>query len=247
MDAPSRSIPGLWPGLIFIALGGGLLARELGLLPADVALVDFWPLAVVVFGLAQLAQTRSAVGAFFSLGFAVLGGVLLAGNLGFGSFPAERYWPALLVMLGLSFLFGGRNKTRSWHTKHDFKKRYVDGEHAVEVVTDENRLQRSVTCSGSHIRIESQAWTGGELSAFASGVEMDLRYARLAEGGATLNLQVVMAGIDIRVPDTWLVVCDITPTLGGADDVTRSTQGDPSAPRLRVVGSVTLGGVSIRN
>jgi len=56
-----------------------------------------------------------------------------------------------------------------------------------------------------------------------------------------------MGGVDIRVPDTWQVRCDVTPLLGGADDSTRATQGSSSAPTLRVVGSVTLGGLSIRN
>ena len=56
-----------------------------------------------------------------------------------------------------------------------------------------------------------------------------------------------MGGVDIRVPDTWQVRCDVTPLLGGADDSTRSAQGATNAPTLRVVGTVTLGGLSIRN
>ena len=32
-----------------------------------------------------------------------------------------------------------------------------------------------------------------------------------------------------------------------ADDVTRSTQGASGSPRLRVIGNVTLGGVTVRN
>lgn len=248
-ESASRHVPGLWPGLIFISLGGGLLARELGWLPPGIGIVDFWPLAVVVFGLAQLAQTRSAVGAFFALAFAAGGGVLLAGNLGFGDFTATRYWPALLILLGLSFLFGGRGKARAGRPGCSGRTRSFDmpegGEYAL--VTDDSRLQRSLSFSGAQIRVESQAWVGGELSAVAAGVEIDLRYARLAETGATLQLHVVMGGVDIRVPDTWQVICDVSAVLGGADDVTRSTQGDPAAPKLRLVGSVVLGGVSVRN
>jgi hypothetical protein len=255
MHTSQRSLPGLWPGLILVALGGGLLCRELGLLPPGVGIVDFWPLLVVVFGVAQLAHARGAVGAFFALGFAALGGVLLAGNLGFGDFAAARYWPALLILLGLSFLFGSRGRSRrgrlgrglsapspSHHAAH------FDGARGADpVVTDEHRLARSVIFSGAQIRIESQAWTGGELAAVAAGVELDLRYARLAEAKATLHLDVVMGGVEIRVPDTWHVLCDASPTLGGVDDTTRPTQGDPSAPQLRIVGSVVLGGVSVRN
>lgn len=248
MSSSSRSVPGLWPGLLLVSLGGGLLARELGVLPPGIRLVDFWPLLVVVFGLAQLPHVQGVVGAFFALGFAVLGGVLLAGNLGLGDFTAARYWPALLILLGLSFLFGvrGKNRRRGCRPQESAKTRHgSDAEYMV--VSDDSRLVRSLSMSGAQYRIESQAWTGGELSATAAGIELDLRHARLAEGGATLHMNVVAAGIDIQVPDTWLVVCDMSATLGGVDDTTRPPRGDPSAPRLRLVGSVLLGGVSIRN
>jgi len=256
MHSSSRPLPGLWPGLILVSLGGGLLARELGMLPAGVGIVDFWPLAIVVFGLAQLAHARGAFSAFFALAFTALGGVLLAGNLGFGEFPAARYWPALLILLGLSFLFRGRGggrkgpgRGRRGPGSGESPPPHFDGSREVErpVVVDENRLVRSIIMAGGQIRVESQAFTGGEVSAVLAGAEIDFRYARLAEAGATLHLDVVMGGVEIRVPDTWHVVCDISPVLGGVDDTTRPTQGDSSAPQLRIVGSVVLGGVNVRN
>jgi predicted membrane protein len=81
----------------------------------------------------------------------------------------------------------------------------------------------------------------------AGGVEMDLRQASLDPGGAVLDVRVLMGGIDLRVPDTWQIKNQVTPLLGGADDMTRSTQGSTDAPTLRVTGSVTLGGISIHN
>jgi len=248
MDRSPRQFPNLWPGLVLIAVGAGLLARELGLLPPGVGFTDLWPVLVVAFGLAQLPHARGASSAFFSLLFVVVGGALLAGNLGYGDFVATRYWPALLIVLGLSFMFRKRGAARcgpDWHERH---RRHSERSHERGmVVAGEDRLDRALTMSGTQIKVESQAWTGGDLSAVASGVELDLRYARLAEGGATLHLHVVMAGIEIRVPDTWQVTSDISPTAGGVDNSTRSTQGDPTAPRLRIVGSVLLGGVDIRN
>jgi hypothetical protein len=246
MDRSPRHFPNLWPGLVLIAVGAGLLARELGLLPPGVGFVDLWPVLVVAFGLAQLPHARGASSAFFSLLFVVVGGALLAGNLGYGDFVATRYWPALLIVLGLSFMFRRRQPCGSdWRERHRHRSEHSYNRGAV--IANEDRLDRALRMSGTQIRVESQAWTGGDLSAVASGVELDLRYARLAEGGATLHLHVVMAGIEIRVPDTWQVTSDISPTAGGVDNSTRSTQGDPAAPRLRIVGSVLLGGVDIRN
>ena len=251
MHTPSRSLPGLWPGLILVSLGGGLLARELGLLPPGTGIVDFWPLLVVTFGLARLVHARGAFSAFFALAFTAVGAVLLAGNLGFGEFAGVRYWPALLILLGLSFLFRGRGGQKPHRVRFEgappphFGSGSTDAEQLV--ASDENRLVRSIIMAGGQIRVESQAFTGGEVSAVAAGAEIDFRYARLAEAGATLHLDVVMGGVELRVPDTWHVLCEVSPVLGGVDDTTRPTQGDLSAPQLRIVGSVVLGGISIRN
>ena len=247
--------PGLFPGLILVSVGAGLLAREFGLLPPNVRFVDFWPLLVVFAGVSGLFHKRGALAVLFSLGFVVLGAVLLAGNLGFIAFPAARLWPALLVLLGVAFLVrgsrgrkhGGPNSTP--RAGGGFRSRDAgwSGPQHQSLSTSEERLSKQVTFSGAEFKIESQAWKGGDLGVTGGGVELDLRYARLHSEGALLDLRVMMGGVDIRVPDTWHVQCDVTPLFGGADDVTRSTQGSSDAPRLRVTGSVTLGGVTIRN
>jgi hypothetical protein len=278
-----RHLPGLWPGLILVSLGGGLLLREFGYLPPHVRVIDFWPLFVVVLGVSSLLRARGFFGALFALAFLAMGGLLLAGNLGLIAFQAARLWPGLLVLLGLAFVIGGARRG-GWYapppdvppdgtydpgggddrggdlqgsaesensTGHDvgwteprprFQRERRGGR-----ALDDDRLSKQFTFSGAQVRVESQNFKGGALGVTAGGVELDFRNARLAPEGATLDVRVVMGGVDIRVPDTWQVYCEVTPLFGGADDETRSTQGVSDAPRLRVVGTVTLGGVNIRN
>src|ERR1041384_4718690 len=100
--------PGLWPGFLLVALGAGLLARELGFLPATVRVLDFWPLFIVLIGVSVLARASGVVSAVFALAFIGLGAVLLAGNLGFVTASVTRLWPGLLVLLGLWALFRDR-------------------------------------------------------------------------------------------------------------------------------------------
>jgi len=249
--------------LVLVSVGGGLLAREFGLLPAHVRFVDFWPLLVVFLGFSSLVRRRGVFPTLFALAFIAMGGLMLAGNLGFLTFPAARLWPGLLVLLGLAFLLGGSRRGKGpewdppaggwsgrerWHHREGVPER-----EGVPVACEEpqssseDRLSKQIMFSGAQLRIESQQWQGGELGVTIGGVELDLRQARLAAEGARLDLRVMMGGIDIRVPDTWQVVCEATPLFGGVDDVTRSTQGASNAPRLRVTGNVTLGGVTIRN
>jgi predicted membrane protein len=247
--------PGLWPGVILVSVGAGLLARELGLLPAQVRVLDFWPLFVVLIGISLLLRARGVVSAFLALAFIATGGVLLAGNLGFLAFSATRLWPVLVVLLGLAVLFrGGRGpELREPDPRPPFasdgspQDGSAFGEPELGQTTDEDRLIRQYTCAGAQLRIESQAWKGGKIGVTAGGVELDLRQARLDPEGAVLVLRVLMGGVEIRVPDTWQVQFDVTPLLGGADDSTRSTQGVSSAPRLRIIGNVTLGGVNVQN
>ena len=68
--------PGLWPGLILVSVGGGLLAREFGLLPPHVHLVDFWPLILLFAGVSSLVRARALVGALLALAFVAMGGLL---------------------------------------------------------------------------------------------------------------------------------------------------------------------------
>jgi hypothetical protein len=237
-----------------MSVGLGLVAREFGLLPAHVRVIDFWPLVVVFIGVSVLVRRGGIMGALFGLAFIGTGAVVLAGNLGFLTSSVTRLWPLLLVLLGLWTVFKGRPGP-DWrgpgprppfrHGGRWERANWAEPEHGQ--TTDEDRLNRQYTASGAELRIESQNWKGGELGVTAGGVELDLRQARLDPEGAVLAVRVVMGGIDIRVPDTWQVHFDVVPFLGGADNMTRSTQGVGSAPRLRIVGNVTLGGVTVQN
>lgn len=266
-----RRLPGLWPGLILVCLGGGLLLREFGYLPAQVRVIDFWPLFVVIMGVSGLLRARGFFGVLFSLAFLAMGSLLLLGNLGLIAFHAARLWPLLLVLLGLAFVLGGA-RDGGWNgpapdlppdvsdalDASDAIDREGEGEGALPkhhprldrgrhgTRAGDDGLNKQFTFSGAQLKIESQNFKGGKLGVTAGGVELDFRNARLAAEGAILDVRVVIGGVDIRVPDTWQVYCEVTPLFGGADDETRSPQG-VDAPRLRIVGTVTLGGVTIRN
>jgi hypothetical protein len=87
----------------------------------------------------------------------------------------------------------------------------------------------------------------GVVSAFCGGVDLDLREATLAPGGATLDLSATWGGIDAVVPRSWKVLVDGRSLLGGFDArVTPPDDLPDDAPRLDVSVTARLGGVSIR-
>jgi len=61
-----------------------------------------------------------------------------------------------------------------------------------------------------------------------------------------VDVTAMMGGFEIRVPESWNVVVELIPFMGGYEDKTRHPT-DPSAPRLRVRGFVMMGGVEIKN
>ena len=83
------------------------------------------------------------------------------------------------------------------------------------------------------------------------GIEVDLRRA----GISALNKEVFIeatstfGGINIRVPDEWIVVMRGIGIFGGYEDKTIPPRPDASvnSPRLVITGSAIFGGVAIEN
>jgi len=96
------------PGLLLVALGAWLLAGTLGVRLPSVA--TLWPVALIVFGLAFLAQffaggRRSEGLVFTGVSAALLGVFFLAITLGRLTWAdAGRLWPIYVLIGGLAFL-----------------------------------------------------------------------------------------------------------------------------------------------
>ena len=81
------------------------------------------------------------------------------------------------------------------------------------------------------------------------GCDVDLRDASIAPNTeAVIDVFAFWGGIDLKVPEDWVVINRVIPLMGGVDDKTR-TPIDSSAAQKRLVvrGIVIMGGISIRN
>lgn len=84
------------------------------------------------------------------------------------------------------------------------------------------------------------------VSVLCGGVELDLREAVLSQHEVTVQLAVIMGGVDITVPNGVRVINDTSAILGGADLHSTDQVVDPNAPVVRLTGTCMLGGVDVK-
>jgi hypothetical protein len=208
----------VWIGLVLLALGAiGILAAT-GVGTGGVA--DWWPIAVIGLGFAaMLGRRRVSLGPLVIVAF---GFVLLADRQSWTE--ADLFGPAVLVVLGLTVLFG---ISRTYgHGRGDGNSFAIFG--------------------GAKVSNRSEHLTKTEATAIFGGVTLDLRGAHI-DDEATVDATALLGGVEILVPHAWRVLITGTPILGGFEDKTHADGYQPDAPVLYVNGIAAFGGVTVAN
>lgn len=210
----------LW-GLALLALGGILLADQLGAIDdAGSIIAGWWPTLVIAAGLLRLVdQPPDRSGA---LVLVAVGAVLLIWRQGLLD---------LAVVLPVALIVGGL-----W-----VLLRRPRGGSAT--LTGEQPLDLLAVLGGRDVRVSGERFTGGEATAVLGGLELDLRGALLGSEGAALEVTAILGGIDVKLPHGWDVRIGGTSILGGTDD--RTLPAVAGAPRLDVTATSVLGGVTV--
>jgi hypothetical protein len=99
--------------------------------------------------------------------------------------------------------------------------------------------------------IRTPDFRGGEVTAIMGGFEIDLRGAGIVGDEAVLEVFTLWGGVEIRVPEDWIVQIQATPILGGISE-TVTGPAVPAAPssgprkRLVIRGTAIMGGVEVK-
>lgn len=221
--------PQLVFGLLIITAGVLLTLGNLDVLdPWE--FLRWWPVGIIAIGLAKLWQSRDGRGGEIAGTIFTLGGAwLLLHTLDVvRSIDVEDAWPVLLVILGGAIVWRGI-RGRPQPAPNDSASTIT----AVAILGAVNR--------GSN----SRTFRGGELTAIMGGCEIDLRRAAI-DGEAIFDVFAMWGGIDLRVPEDWVVESRVTPLMGGVDDKTRPPQG-AGTHRLILRGFAIMGGVEVKN
>jgi LiaF transmembrane domain len=216
-------------GLTIVALGVLFLLDGAGTLDASDAIGRWWPALLVAAGLLTLAERPPAVlrGTILT-GLGVLA-LLFTTNVLEGD-AWDFVWPSLIVLAGLAILARWRGRTV----------------HAGAEVDDVVRA--TAVFGGPKLVSTAQNFRGAWLTAFFGGVTLDLRGARPAADGATINATTAFGGIEILVPKGWRISIRSTPIFGGVEDKTDHTESLPEgAPILHIDAVTVFGGLDVKH
>jgi predicted membrane protein len=225
----------------FIVLIGVLsLIDNLGIFNTA-QILEFWPTVFIVLGVIRISQARGASGFFFGSALLLAGGLLTAESMGYLHISWQQWWPAFIIVAGISYILKGVNQRPS---SGDVNGLPGDPCQATTLPSSADTIEIFAVMSGSKVSNPSAAFKGGEVTAIMGSAEIDLRSASI-QGEAVIQVTAVMGSIEIMVPNDWVVILTGVPILGGIEDHTVPPK--ESTKRLVISGAAVMGGVEIRN
>ncbi len=224
-----------------------------------VSIGDYWPLFLIVPGVASLAWPRKNADRLWGVILIAVGTLFLLRNLDIVWISVRHVWPVVLVAIGVYLVWRAIDSRSQPPSGGDsVGQRVHDGTMAgleasrdlrTPVSSAGDVLNEFAMFGGGDRTIRSPAFRGGTVTAIMGGFDIDLRDAVMAGDSARIEVFVMMGGIDLKVPESWRVVIDVTAFMGGANYRKRGQQPPTEGPQkvLTVSGFVFMGGVDVKH
>lgn len=225
-------------GFIWMAAGGLLLARTLGALRFD--LWDLLPLLLVALGIRLIYTQRDRA----------------AGRAAPPPPPLPDVPGPLPAPPGASESGREGRDWRDWspglqapeHRFHQSSGRQARPSSSRPASGSARKAAQTVVAVMCGVERRPRGrFTGAQLVALMGGCELDLRQAETDGTPVYITAFVMWGGIEIRVPDSWVVVNESMALLGGVEDSSRVAAITPDAQRVIVQGVALMGGIEIKN
>jgi predicted membrane protein len=220
------------PGAILIAVGTLFLLDHLNVIDGEM-IWKYWPLLLIAVGIAKFINEGKRVGGVM---LALVGVFFMLEHLGYRLFTWNNFWPVLIIAAGIAMIWGRFDVPRfATNTP-------IEGQDSVQAFAIFGGIER---------RVHTPTFKGGQITAMFGGVELDFRSADMEGEEASIYVDAVFGGIEIVVPERWLVVWQGQNIFGGYSDETRAplpdVPGAPARKRLILNGRALFGGISVKN
>lgn len=212
-------------GAALSIFGVALLLDALTIIDTGSILRIWWPMLIVVGGIAMLISDRKNY--LWSLAVVVAGVFIQLRVLGFYEDINlwQVIWPLIIIGVGVSIAMGRSILPQA---------KVTSGSDDIMAIL-----------GGSDQKNMSDDFTGSKVTAILGGAKIDLRKAAIKES-ATIQVFTLMGGVEIVVPRTVMIKNQTNAILGGIENKT-DQDALKNAPVLTIVGDVILGGIEIKN
>ena len=218
----------LW-GLVFVAVGVIFGLNALEITDINIFFDGWWTLFIIVPCFIGLFKDKDKSGNL--IGF-IIGLCLLLGCIDIIEFTLiwKLMIPAILVMIGLSFVF---KDTLNSKIKKEIKK------------LNKTETKEYCSCfSGQTINFNNEEFTGCSISAVFGGVKCDLKNA-IINDDVVINANSIFGGITIYVPENVNVKIGSTSIFGGVSDERKNKTTDAKYT-IYINATSMFGGVEIK-
>jgi len=152
----------------------------------------------------------------FFWGFVLIavGLLFLLDNLGvldFGEF-VSNFWPIILILIGVKMIFFRKNRGS-----------VIVGE--VDSMEDSSHINFKHTFGDVRLKLNSQEFSGGEVSNVFGNIEVDMEEMGLAEGSHNLSLKGVFGDLIIILPRKIPYLIKASTSFGSTRIKDRSSTG----------------------
>lgn len=184
-------------GILLVAIGGLFLLDTLNILNFGSVFFFLSPLFLIIIGITKLKGQDRSTGILLI----IFGSIFLLTTLDLLSWDSVwRFWPLILVWIGLSIILKSR-KTN----------------HVVQKITDDF-VSIKPFFSSMERRIWSKNFKGGEITAIFASANLDLQEVEISPDGCQLNITVLFGSVDILLPPNTSLIISGTPIFGEIDD-----------------------------
>ena len=237
-----RAHSGLIPGLVLVAIGALVFLNNLHIFYIREWL-RFWPAILIAAGIVKLVDSTYGSGRAVGAGLTAFGCLLLARTLGYLELGMRELWPLFLIGLGLMLLL---QRTGDWSVRSPGPPP-ISGAPQTPFPTSSGVVHIDTIFGGVKRIVRTDDFQGGHITAMFGGVEIDLRQAEMLGDSATLEVNAIFGGVEVRIPRTWSAVVHGSSIFGGYADETVQPDPGPGVKQLIFRGSATFGGVEIKN
>jgi len=219
-----------WLGIVLVIVGLAFLTDNLHFFRFNIPHFIFsWEMLFIIIGGAMLVTGRKAGFVFLAIGAFFI----VPDLFGFSGMYIRNWWPLILVVIGISMI----------------ARRGRFGDTDSSGLSSGSDFDVTTILSGRKHMVDTGNFSGGKVTAFCGGSEIDLSKAKPGDEPAVIDTFVMCGGSTLIVPDDWKVQVDVTCILGGFSDSRKRPAIEVVDPQKTLVlkGFICCGGGEIKS